>query len=171
MLWTVACQAHLSMEFSRKEYWSRLPCPPSRDIPNPDIEPLSPELAHGLFAISYTWEAQGVSKDILKPCSLLSVSVQFSCSVMSDALWPHEPSTPGLPVHHQLPEATQTHVHWVSDAVQPPDPLLSPSLPAPNLSHHQGLFKWVSSSHQVAKGLEFQLQHQSFQWTPRTDLL
>ena len=66
---------------------------------------------------------------------------------------------------------TQTHVHWVSDAIQPSPPLSSPSPPALNLSQHQGLFKWVSSSHQVAKVLEFQLQYQSFQWTPRTDLL
>ena len=80
-------------------------------------------------------------------------------------------STPGLPVHHQLPEFTQTHVHWVGDAIQPSHPPSSPSPPALNLSQHQGLFKWVRSSHQVAKVLEFQLQHQSFQWTPRTDLL
>ena len=79
-------------------------------------------------------------------------------------------STPGLPVHHQLPEPTQTHVHWVGDAIQPSHPLSSPS-PAFNLLQHQGLFKWVSSLHQVAKVLEFQLQHQSFQWIPRTDLL
>ena len=70
-------------------------------------------------------------------------------------------STPGLPVHHQLPEFTQTHVHRVSDAIQPSHPLLSPSPPAPNPSQHQGLFQWVSSSHQVAKVLEFQFQHQS----------
>ena len=80
-------------------------------------------------------------------------------------------SMPGLPVYHQLLECTQTHVHWVGDAIQPSHPLLSPSPPAFNLPQHQGLFKWVSSSHQVAKVLEFQLQHQSFQWTPRTDLL
>ena len=70
----------------------------------------------------------------------------------------------------QLPEFTQTHVHWVGDAIQPSHPLVSPSPPALNLSQHWGLFKWVSSSHQVAKVLEFHLQHQSFQWTPRTDL-
>ena len=80
-------------------------------------------------------------------------------------------STSGLPVHHQLLEFTQTHVHWVGDAIQPFHPLSSPSPPALNLSQHRGLFQWVSSSHQVAKLLEFQLQHQSFQWTPRTDLL
>ena len=77
----------------------------------------------------------------------------------------------GLPVHHQLPEFTQTHVHRVGDAIQPSHPLSSPSPPAPNPSQHQGLFQWVSASHEVAKVLEFQLQHQSFQWTPRTDLL
>ena len=80
-------------------------------------------------------------------------------------------SMPGLPVHHQLLELTQTHVHRVGDAIQPSHPLLSPSPPALNLSHHQGLFQWVSSSHQVAKVLEFQLQHQSFQWIFRTDFL
>ena len=80
-------------------------------------------------------------------------------------------STPGLPVHHQLPEFNQTHVHWVGDAVQPSHPLSSRSPPAPNPSQHQGLYQWVNSSHQVAKVLEFQLPHQSFQWTPRTDLL
>ena len=80
-------------------------------------------------------------------------------------------STPGLPVHHQLPESTQTHVHWVSDAIQPSNPLLSPSPPALNLSQHQSLCKWVSSLHQVAKVLEFRLQHQTYQWTPRTDAL
>ena len=82
-----------------------------------------------------------------------------------------ECSTPGHPVHHQLLEFTQTHVHWVGDAIQPSHPLSSPYPPAFNLSHHQGLFKWVSSSHQVAKVLEFQLQHQSFQWIFRTDFL
>ena len=71
-------------------------------------------------------------------------------------------STPGLPVHHQLLEFTQTQVHRVSDAIQPSHPLSSPS-PALNLSQHQGLFKQVSSLHEVAKVLEFQLQHQSFQ--------
>jgi len=76
-------------------------------------------------------------------------------------------STPGLPVHHQRPESTQTHVHWVGDAIQPCHSLSSPS-PAFNLSQYQGLFKWVSSSNQVAEVLEFQLQNQSYQWTPRT---
>ena len=99
--------------------------------------------------------------------------VQFSsvvqlCPTLCD---PMDHCTPGLPVRHQLPEPTQTHVHWVGDAIQPSHPLSSPSPPAINLSQHQGLFKWVSSSHQVAKVLEFQLQHQSFQWIFRTDFL
>ena len=88
-----------------------------------------------------------------------SQSVQL-CPTICD---PMNHSTPGLPVHHQLPESTQTHVHRVGDAIQPSHPLSSPS-PALNLSQHQGLFKWVSSWHQVAKVLEFQLQHQSLQW-------
>ena len=78
---------------------------------------------------------------------------------------------PNLPVHHQLPELAHTHVHRVSDAIQPSHPLSSPSPPAFSRSQHQGLFQWVSSSHQVAKGLEFQLQHQSFQWIFSKDFL
>ena len=104
---------------------------------------------------------------------LSCLSVQFS-SVAQACLTlcnPMNCSMPGLPVHHQLPEFTQTHVHRVNDVIQPSHPLSSPSPPAPNSSQHQGLFRQVSSSHEVAKVLEFQLQHQSFQWTPRTDLL
>ena len=95
-------------------------------------------------------------------------SVTQSCPTLCN---PINRSTPGLPVHHQLPEFTQPHVHRVGDAIQPSHPLSSPSPPAPNPSQHQGLFQWVNSSHEVAKVLEFQLQHLCFQWTPRTDLL
>ena len=84
---------------------------------------------------------------------------------------PMDCSTPGFPVHHQLLELAQTHVHQVGDAIQRSHPLSSPSPPSFNLSQHQGLFQWVSSLHQVAKGLEFQLQHQPFQWIFRTDFL
>ena len=99
-------------------------------------------------------------------------SVQFSsvtqlCPTLCS---PTGYSTQCLSVHHQHPEFAQTHVHWVSNAIQPSCPLPSPS-PALNLSQHQGLFKWVSSLHQVARVLEFQLQHRSLQWTPRTDFL
>ena len=82
---------------------------------------------------------------------------------------PMDCSTPGFPVHHQLPKLIQTHVQWVSDAIQPSRPLLSSSLPAFNFSLHQGLFKWLCSLHQVAKVLEF--QYRSFQWILRTDFL
>ena len=97
-----------------------------------------------------------------------SPSVQFSsvtqsCLTLCD---PVDCSTPGFPIHHKLPELAQTHVHWVGDAIQPSHLLLSPSSPAFNLYQHQGLFQWVSSSHQVAKVLEFQLQHQSFSISP-----
>ena len=102
------------------------------------------------------------------------ISIQFSSVQSLSPVWLCDPmncSTPSLPIQHQLPEITQTHVHWVSDVIQPSHPLSSLSPLAFNLSQHQGLFKWVSSSHQVAKVLEFQLQHQSFQWTFRTDFL
>ena len=85
-------------------------------------------------------------------------SVTQSCPTFCD---PMDCSTPGFPVHLQLPELAQAHVHRVGDAIQPPHPLPSPSPPAFNLSQHQGLFQWVSSLHQVAKALKFQLQHQS----------
>ena len=81
-------------------------------------------------------------------------SVTQSCPTLCN---PMNCSMPGLPVHHQLPEFTQTHVHWVSDAIQPSHPLSSPSSPAPSPSQHQSLFQWVNSSHEVAKALEFQL--------------
>ena len=95
-------------------------------------------------------------------------SVAQSCLTLCD---PMNRSMPGLPVHHQLPEFTQTQVHRVSDAIQPSHPLASPSPSAPNPSQHQSLFQWVSSSHEVAKILEFQLQHHSLQRNPRADLL
>ena len=95
-------------------------------------------------------------------------SVTQSCPTLCD---PMNHSTPGLPVHHQLLEFTQTHVHRVSDAIQPSHPLSSPSPLALSPSQHQSLFQWVNSSHEVAKVLEFQLQHPSFQRNPRAHLL
>ena len=100
-------------------------------------------------------------------CSLFS-SVAQACPTLCD---PMNCSMPSLPVHHQLPEFTQIHVHQVGDAIQPSHPLSSPSPPAPNPSQHQGLFQWVNFSHEVAKVLGFQLQHQSFQRTPFCSLL
>ena len=122
---------------------------------------------HYISRMTEWWSLENKTKNFLKGSVQFS-SVAQSCPTLSD---PMDCSMPGLPVHHQLLESTQTHVHWVNDAIQPSHPLSSPSSPALNLSQHQGLFQWVSSSHQVAKVLEFQLQHQSFQWTLRTDLL
>ena len=134
----------------RQEYWGWLPRPPPGDLPDPGIKPtslMSPALAGGFFTTSATWEA------------LELVSVQFSpvtqsCPTLCN---PMNCSMPGLPVHHQLLEFTQTNVHRVSDAIQPSHPLSSPSPPAPNPSQHQSLFQWVRSLHEVAKVLEFQL--------------
>ena len=95
-------------------------------------------------------------------------SVAQSCPTLCD---PMNHSTPGLPVHHHLPEFTQTHVHRVCDAIQPSLPLSFPSPPAPNPSQHQNLFQWVNYWHEVAKVLEFQLWHHSFQRNPRANLL
>ena len=106
-------------------------------------------------------EFEWANEKLLKIFVLHILSVQFSsvtlsCLTLCDTM---NHSTPGLPVHHQLPESTQTHVHWVSDAIQPSHPLSSPSPPALNLSQHQRLFQWVISSHQVATVLDFQLLH------------
>ena len=97
---------------------------------------------------------------------ILLLSTQ-SCPTLCDSM---DCSPPGLPLLHHLTEFAETHVHWVSDAIQPSHPLSSPS-PTFNLSQHQGLFQWLSSLHQVAKLLELQLQRQSFQWIFRTDFL
>ena len=117
------------------------------------------------------WLMYWINKNNRMLSSLYKVifsSVAQLCPTLCDPMYR---SRPGLPVHHQLLESTQTRVRWVSDAIQPSHPLSSPSPPALNFSQHQGLFQRVSSLHQVAKLLEFQLQHQSFQWTPRNDLL
>ena len=114
---------------------------------------------------------------ILSPC-LSNLYVEFNSVQFSSASQlcltlcnPMDCNMPGFPVHHQLQELSQIHVHQVSDAIQPSHPLSSPSPPAFNLSQHQGLFQSVSSSHQMAKVLELQLQHQSFQWIFRVDFL
>ena len=150
----MARQALLFTGLSWQDYWSGLPFPTPGNLPDPGIEstlsPVSPHCRQILYHLA-TGEA------------LLSVqfsSVAQSCLTLCD---PINRSTPGLPVHHQLLEFTQTHVHRDGDAIQPSHPLSSPSPPAPNPSQHQGLFQGVSSLHQVAKVLEFQLQQQSIQ--------
>ena len=125
-------QAPLSMGFSRQEYWSGLSLPPPGDLPNPGIKPVSHVYLH--------WQASSLP---LAPSGKPLAEVQFS-SVAQSCLTLCDPmncSTPGLPVYHQLPEFNQTHVHRVSDAIQPSHPLLSPSPPAPNPSQHQSLFQ------------------------------
>ena len=116
-------------EFSRQEYWSGLPYPSPGDLPNRGIEPRFPALQ----ADSLTSEPSG-SLSLILPFS----SVAQSCPTLCD---PMNRSTPGLPVHHHLPEFTQTHVHRVSNAIQPSHPLSSPSPPALNPSQHQGLYR------------------------------
>ena len=131
-----------------------------------------PQLTSGLLA-SRT-EREYISAVPSHPvCSPLLQKV-CCCSVAQSCptLWdPMDCSTPGFPVLHYLPEFAKTHVHWVNDAIQPSHPLSSCSPPAFNLSQHQGLFQWVDCSHQVAKVLELQLQHQSLRWIFRVDFL
>ena len=122
------------------------------------------------FFLSEIFASQHFRADVTNYREISSVQFSPVAQSLPTLCNPMNCSTPGLPVHHQHPEFTQTHVHWVGDAIQPSHPLSSPS-PAPNPSQHQGLFQWVSSSHQVAKLLEFQHQHQSFQWILRTDFL
>ena len=112
------------------------------------------------------WSLLTSTKLLILKCDIQTPSVQFSCSVMSDSLRPHESQHTRLPVHHQLPEFTQIHVHWVGHAIQPSHPLSPPSFVF-SLSQHPGLFKWVSSLHHVAKVLALQL----LQWILRTDFL
>ena len=127
--------------------------------PWPEIEPSLPSLEGN--------RNHGTTKEVLSHSVQFSLVAQ-SCPTLCN---PMNHSMPGLPVHHQLPESTQTNVHWVGDAIQPSHPLSSPSPPTFNLSQHQGLFQWVSFLHQVAKVLELQPQHQSFHWVFRTDFL
>ena len=119
------------------------------------------ELNRNFVTKRETWVNEGESwKESNLLIYYLVKLYQFSSPTLCDPMDSH---TPGFPVHHQCLVLTQTHVHWVGDAIQLSHPLSSPSPPTFNLSQHQDLFQWVSSSHQVAKVLEFQLQHQSFQ--------
>ena len=125
------------MGLPRQEYWSRLPLPSPGDLANPGTGPTSPALAVGFFTTEPPVQFSSVTQSCLTLCD------------------PRNCSTQGFPVHHQLPELSQTHVHPIGDAIQPSHPLLSPSPPAFSLSQHQGLLQLVSSFHQVAKVLEF----------------
>ena len=173
-----------SKQTSRKSWVFTLHCAghgvTKRDKPFSSFRTLQSEVTNILTDCFHTMRKymKHVWTSVTVPSSYLTLvlrkhsdqfsSVAQSCPTLCD---PMNSSTPGLPVHHHLPEFTQTHVHWVRDAIQPSHPLSSPSPPAPNPSQHQGLFQWVNSLHEVAKVSELQLQHQSLQWTPRTDLL
>ena len=155
------------------------------DPPGPGIEPVSPALAGGFLTtgppgkslslpFKESWELDSVLRfyiDSLCWPSDNPIRVQFSCSVVSGSLWPHGLQHAMPPCPSPTSRVCSTHVHRAGDAFQLSHPLSSPSPPAFSLSQHQGLFKWVSSLHQVAKRLEFQPQHQSFQWIFRTDFL
>ena len=119
----------------------------------PKVKMFSVNTPSCLHAFGTAHSASVLSTSIHHISQFSSSAIQ-SCPTLCD---PMDGSTPGLPVHHQLPEFTQTHHHWVGDAIQPPHPRSSPSLPAPNRSQHQSIFQWVNSSHEVAKVLEFQL--------------
>ena len=148
-------------------------------LPWPGIEPWLPalgaqNLSHQTSREVPTWDLctnKISSLFIISSVSLSGCSVQFSHSVVSDSLRPHESQHARPPCSSQTPGVYSNYAHRVSDVIQPSHPLSSPSPPAPNPSQHQGLFQGVNSSHDVAKVLEFQLQHQSFQWIPRTYLL
>ena len=134
-------------------------CPASFRTPKPNLT-VTPGISWlPIFASQSPIMKRLSFLDVSSRRSCRSSSVQFSsvtqsCLTLGD---PMNHSTPGLPVHQQLPEFTQTHVHRASDAIQPSHPLSSPSPPAPSPSQHQSLFQWVNSSHEVAKVLEFQL--------------
>ena len=149
---TVTLLVLLSVGFLRLKYWCGLPFPTPGDLLTQNNFVMPPALAGRFFTSCAS--CQSVS------------SVTQSCPTLCN---PMNHSTQGFPVHHQLSEPTQTHVHCVGDAIQPSHPLLSPSAPVLHLSQHQGLFQWVSSSYQVAQVLE--LQHQPLQWIFRVDFL
>ena len=156
--WTVAHQAPPSMEFSRQEYWSGLPF---SSLGEGSSRPRDGTRVSRIVGRHFTiWATRA-------PWA----SVQLSRSLMSNSLWPHESQHARPPCLSPTPGDYSHSCPLVGDAIQPSHPLSSPSPPAPNPSQHQGLFRWVNSSHEVARVLEFHLQHQSFQWTPRTDLL
>ena len=160
-LWTVALQVPLPMGFSRQEYQSGLPCPPPEDLSDPGTKTaslMSPALAGSSLLLAPPRITMFIS---------IFYAVQFS-SVTRSCLTLCDPmgcSKPDFPVYHQFAELSQTQVHWVGDAIQPTfSSSVTASLPDFNLSQYQGLFQWLSFLHQVAKVLEIQLQHPSFQW-------
>ena len=147
---------------ARRSNWNRLPQISTRTQPKPTVPGFRTQWSSDswcLIAERTQWETKWWVQfsSVTQSCPTFCNPIDYS---MSD-----------FPVHHHLLEYAQIYVHWVGDAIQPSHPLLSPSPPALSPPQHQGLFQWVSCSHQVAKVLEFQLQHQSFQWIFRVDFL
>ena len=194
-LWTVPYQASLSVRFFKQEYWSGLPFASPGYLPDPEIEAVSlasPALAGRFFMSSATWEACNVPWKITT-ASNKNLCINILSSIIPNSqkvekhkipsissvqslnrvrlLWPHGLQHARPPCPSPTPGVYSNSSHWVGDASQTSHPLSFPSPPAFNLSQYQGLYQWVSSSHHVAKALEYQLQHQSFQWIFRTDFL
>ena len=166
--WKICCDdqpERKECRFSNHSFPKPFLTPPYH-IKTNSVPSRSPKCVRNVFTISIFITAPTVQKT--SSLSEIIISVQFSSATIH-LCNPMDCCMPGFPVHHQLPEFTQTHVHHVGDAMQPSYPLLSCSPPTFNLFQHQGLFQWVGSSHQGAKLLEFQLQHQSLQWIFRTD--
>ena len=159
--WAVAHQAPLSMGIFQASILGSVAIPSSREFLTLRYQTQVSCISGRFFT---NWVTREATHSFIQFSSVESLSRVRLCDTM-------DCSTAGFRVHHQLPEFTQTNIHWVIDAIQPSHPLSSPSPPAFNLSQNQGLFKWVHSSHQVDKVLEFQLHHQSFQWIFRTDFL
>ena len=160
--WTIE-----SMKFSRPEYWSGYPLPSPGDLPNPGIGPSSPALQ----VDSLPAESQGKPKST--GVGQFSSVQSLSCVHLFATPWiAARQASLSITNSRSSPKLMCIELAMSSShLIKPSHPLSSPSPPAPKPSQHQGLFQWVNSSHEVAKVLEFQLQHQSFQWTPRTDLL
>ena len=156
----VTHQAPLSMGFPRQEYWSGLPFPSPRDLPNPGSPALQVD---SLPSEPPGKQPRSLVEELRCTCCCL---VAQSCPTLCN---PKDCSPPGFPVLHHFPKLARIHTHWFGDAIQWSYPLSPPSPPALNLFQHQGLFQWIGSSNQKAKVLE--LQHQSFQWILRSDFL
>ena len=173
--WTAAYQAPPSMGFSRQEYWSGVPLNEHLNVCS--IMDVFTQLKARGFWISLSctlWQSESSVLDKGDPEGLpLNKYHKFCCCLVAklcpSLCDPINCSTPGFPVPQHLLEFAQIHVHWISDAVQPSHPLSPSTSSTFNFSHHQGLFQWFGSFHQVAKVLE--LQHQSFQWLFRVDFL
>ena len=159
---------HYPLEFAQTRPLSQWCHPPFLSSVIPFFSCLQSSSASGYLPKSWLFPSGSQSIGASTSASVNFSSVLQSCPILCD---PMDCNMPGLPVHHQLLEFARSHVHQVGDAIQPSYPLSSLSPPTFSLCQHQDLFQWVSSSYQMAKVLELQLQHQSFQWVFRVDFL